>query len=157
MNRFFPLLIVTGFLAGLAGCQTTGGEGKKEGEGAAAGAGEEAVYVARVDSAPFYRYGPAQAGEPDWVLKRGERVTMVRLGKGYSQARLPSGMAGWVATGDFEPLEGSRLAGEGDGADGRGAGRVSGEEEFVPPVDPARELPMPEPVAPPPGLPEFRI
>lgn len=162
MRRISPVFLPAALAAALAlsACESPNNDSSTQNgtDSAAAGdGGGEMIYVARVDSAPFYRYGPAQASAPDWTLRRGEQVAILQLGKGYSRARLPSGMIGWIATGDFEPKEGSRLVDDEPPPRQRSAGRVSGEETFIPPSDPAREMPMPEPVAPPPGLPEFRL
>ncbi len=157
LNRLLFLAVIVPALL-LPACRSTkkdqSSEVKPDQASATAG---EMTYVARVDAAPFYRYGPAQAGSPDWKVQRGQEVTILSLGKDYSRAKLPSGLVGWVNTSDFQPKEGSRLAANSSPTGQSSAGAVSGEESFVPPTDPGGETPLPEPVAPPPGIPEFRL
>lgn len=52
-------------------------------------------------SALFYRYGPAQPGEPD-ELPPGSLFRLLRKGRGYSQILLEDGRSGYVATEDIK-------------------------------------------------------
>ncbi len=111
-------------------------------------------YVVKVESTPFYKYGPQQPGGPDLQLVRGRYVTMIKRGFGFSQVRIDEGTDGYMATDEIEPApEGPRDAGgvlfteTGDagssGLDLSNPAIVShtiGDEEMLPPM-PVTELP----------------
>lgn len=60
-------------------------------------------YVVSVRSAPFYKYGPAQAFGADMNLQSGQHVTMMTRQFGYSRVMLDDGVSGWVPTDDLKP------------------------------------------------------
>jgi hypothetical protein len=52
---------------------------------------------------PFYRYGPAQATGADFVLMKGQVVTLLKRSFGYSQIMTADGTSGYVSTEDLGP------------------------------------------------------
>ena len=52
----------------------------------------------------FYSFGPAQASGPDFALKKGEPLTLVRRERGFSWVRTEAGREGYVATDQIAPL-----------------------------------------------------
>ena len=60
-------------------------------------------YVVTTETAPFYKYGPAQPSGPDLRLKKDELVTMVARHYGYSRVTDPDGDTGYVPTDDIVP------------------------------------------------------
>ena len=52
---------------------------------------------------PFYHYGPAQATGADYVLIKGQNVTLVKRSFGFSQITTADGQSGYVATDDIVP------------------------------------------------------
>jgi hypothetical protein len=53
--------------------------------------------------AQFYKYGPAQTFGPDFVLEKGQRVTMVQHSFGYSRVTTDDGVTGYVSTDEVAP------------------------------------------------------
>jgi hypothetical protein len=66
-------------------------------------------YEVRVDTAMF-RYGPAQSFGPDFSLKQGTHVVMMRRDFGYSRVMTDEGQTGYVATEDLIPMAAPKLA-----------------------------------------------
>ena len=60
-------------------------------------------FVVSSHAAEFFKYGPAQSFGPDFMLKKGERVTMLNRDWGFSRVLTENGVAGYVATEDIEP------------------------------------------------------
>jgi len=55
-------------------------------------------------TAPFYIYGPAQTTGPDFALKKGDLVEVVRGETGYTYGRAEKrGVLGYVANSDLGP------------------------------------------------------
>ena len=77
----------------------------------------------------FYRYGPAQPGEPDEV-PAGSLLRLLKKGRGYSQVIIEDGRSGYVATEDIKAAPPTARA-------------VDGGELFPAPVH--RPPPLPEP------------
>lgn len=61
------------------------------------------AFVVSSHTAEFFKYGPAQSFGPDFMLKKGERVTMLNRDWGFSRVQTENGVAGYVATEDIEP------------------------------------------------------
>ena len=59
-------------------------------------------YEVRVET-PMYRYGPAQNFGPDFTLKRGQHIVLMRKEYGYSRVMTDEGQSGYVATEDIIP------------------------------------------------------
>lgn len=59
-------------------------------------------YEVRVET-PMYRYGPAQSFGPDFTLKVGQHVVLMRKDFGYSRVMTDEGQSGYVATEDIVP------------------------------------------------------
>ncbi len=61
-------------------------------------------YLVSVQSAQFYKYGPAQAFGADFNLTQGQKVTMLERQFGYSRVMLEDGeTSGYMATEDLKP------------------------------------------------------
>lgn len=60
-------------------------------------------FLVAVNSAQFYKYGPAQAFGADFTLPAGQKVTMLDRQFGYSRVMLEDGTSGYVATDDLKP------------------------------------------------------
>ena len=60
-------------------------------------------YMITAMRTPFYRYGPAQATGADFVLMKGQNVTLLKRSFGYSQIMTADGQSGYVATEDIGP------------------------------------------------------
>ena len=60
-------------------------------------------YMITAMRTPFYRYGPAQATGADFVLMKGQNVTLMKRSFGYSQIMTADGQSGYVATEDIGP------------------------------------------------------
>lgn len=71
-----------------------------QGGGGKAPAGTRYVVVA--DRAPFYEQGPAQGYGPDFNLSKGQIVTMVQPGGGFSQVKSDTDRIGYVANEQIE-------------------------------------------------------
>ena len=56
-----------------------------------------------VPQAQFYKYGPAQSFGADFVLPKGERVTMVQRSFGYSRVTTDQGIAGYISSDEVVP------------------------------------------------------
>ena len=52
----------------------------------------------------LFRYSPLQTAGADSELKKGERLTMLSHGRGFSQVKTASGEVGYVGTEDIAPL-----------------------------------------------------
>jgi hypothetical protein len=83
--------VALAFLLALTGCASKP-TGPKSG-----------FYVVSATSAEFFKYGPAQSFGPDFVLKKGDRVTMLDRTWGFSRVMTENGVAGFVASEDLEP------------------------------------------------------
>ncbi len=66
-------------------------------------------YEIRTDT-PMFRYGPAQSFGPDFTLKQGTHVVMMRRDFGYSRVMTDEGQTGYVATEDLIPMAAPKLA-----------------------------------------------
>jgi hypothetical protein len=82
------LCLLLGVLFTSAGCQTVPDTGR---------------YAVTSVKAPFYKYGPAQAFGADFALARGQHVTMVERGFGFSRVLTEDGVTGFVSTDDIAP------------------------------------------------------
>jgi len=60
-------------------------------------------YWVTASRTPFYHYGPAQATGADFMLMKGQNVTLVKRSYGYSQITTADGQSGYVATDDIGP------------------------------------------------------
>jgi hypothetical protein len=61
------------------------------------------LYVVATPTAEFFKYGPAQSFGPDFVLKKGDRLTMLERTWGFSKVQTENGLVGYVASEDVEP------------------------------------------------------
>jgi hypothetical protein len=60
--------------------------------------------VVTVPKAPFYIYGPSQPNGPDFDLKKGDLIEVIRGETGYTYGRLANrGMIGYVSNSDLGP------------------------------------------------------
>lgn len=66
-----------------------------------AAANGEKFFVVKVDSTPFYRYGPQQASRPEMTLPKDTLVTLVQPSFGWCKVELASGNQGYVANDDL--------------------------------------------------------
>ena len=82
------------WLLALAGCA---GPGQKTAQTAQSEQVETVRYEIISPRTPFYKYGPAQAQGPDFTLKKGVVVTLVKRSSGFSLVRIPEGEEGYVA------------------------------------------------------------
>jgi len=80
------LLLAVGF--GFAACQAVPDNGR---------------YAVSAMKAPFYKYGPAQAFGADFALVRGQHVTMIDRGFGFSRVLTDDGVSGFMSTDDIAP------------------------------------------------------
>lgn len=64
--------------------------------------GEEPIHLVIRGGAPFWTYGPQQAGMPDENLDLGDPVKVIRFEYGFSRVQLESGLTGYVANEDLE-------------------------------------------------------
>jgi len=114
INRALSLCLLFGALCVLAGCNTVADNGR---------------YAVSAMKAPFYKYGPAQAFGADFALVRGQHVTMVERGFGFSRVLTDDGVSGFVSTDDIasspdplptkpRPLVASRRGGSSSGGSG---------------------------------------
>jgi hypothetical protein len=60
-------------------------------------------YVVSSDNAQFYKYGPAQSFGPDFVVPKGQRLTMLQRSFGYSRVTTDAGVTGYIASDDIAP------------------------------------------------------
>ena len=60
-------------------------------------------YMITAMCTPFYHYGPAQGTGADFVLMKGQNVTLLKRSFGYSQIMTADGQSGYVATEDIGP------------------------------------------------------
>ena len=79
------------WLLALAGCA---GSGEKTAQNDQP---ESDRYEVIASHTPFYKYGPAQAQGPDFTLKKGVVVTLVKRSSGFSRVRIPEGEEGYIA------------------------------------------------------------
>ena len=86
--RFLPIAL----LAGLSACSTPTGP-----------LPDTDRYWITAARTPFYHYGPAQATGADFVLMKGQNVTLMKRSFGYSQITTADGQSGYVATDDIGP------------------------------------------------------
>ncbi len=87
--RWLPVALAG--LCGLGGC-ARGGGGPKTGS-----------FLVSSQQAEFYKFGPAQSFGADFVLKKGDRVTMLDRQSGFSRVLTDNGVAGYVANEDIAP------------------------------------------------------
>lgn len=66
-------------------------------------------YEVRVET-PMFRYGPAQSFGPDFTLKQGQHVVLMRKDYGYSRVMTDDGQSGYVATEDILPSKAPAIA-----------------------------------------------
>jgi len=121
--------------------------------GPGAHAGE--AYLVKARRTPFYRFGPAQAGGPDFALSQGQRVTMLSYLFGYSHVAIEgAGQSGYVATEDLAPAP-PRAASTPTVSHSR---RSPSHAALTPPSAGQSQIPFPAfpESAPPPGAPTFR-
>jgi hypothetical protein len=57
-----------------------------------------------ISKTPFYKHGPAQAVGPDFSMKPGTKVTVIKREFGYSRIMLDNGQSGYVATEALGPV-----------------------------------------------------
>ncbi len=65
--------------------------------------GEEPISLVVRGGAPFWTYGPQQAGGPNERLTLGDQIAVLRWEYGFSRVQLESGATGYVANEDIEP------------------------------------------------------
>jgi hypothetical protein len=108
--RFFCLGML--LAVALAGCS---GGGKVPAAGARAPANTSSagkppkispinLYEVKAATTPAFRFGPAQPSGPDFVLGKGQTVTMLRREFGYSQVMTQNGESVYVPTEDLLAL-----------------------------------------------------
>jgi hypothetical protein len=56
-----------------------------------------------VPKAQFYKYGPSQSFGPDFVLVKGQRVTVTKRSFGFTRVVTQDGVTGYVASEELEP------------------------------------------------------
>jgi hypothetical protein len=56
-----------------------------------------------VPRAQFYKYGPSQSFGPDFVLVKGQRVTVTKRSFGFTRVVTQDGVTGYVASEELEP------------------------------------------------------
>lgn len=81
-------------------------------------------YEVRVET-PMFRYGPAQSFGPDFTLKQGQHVVLMRKDFGYSRIMTDEGQTGYVATEDIIPSAAPKVAAAGRSG-GSGANNYPG-------------------------------
>lgn len=59
---------------------------------------------------PMFSYGPAQSFGPDFTLKQGQHVVLMRKNYGYSRVMTDDGQSGYVATEDIIPSKAPGIA-----------------------------------------------
>ena len=69
-------------------------------------------YKVKADTTGFFRYSPLQASGSDQDLKKNARLTMVKLGRGFSQVRTTDDQVGYVGTEDIVQLSPAEIAQE---------------------------------------------
>lgn len=84
----FRLCLAFGALVAFVGCQAVSDHGR---------------YAVTAMKAPFYKYGPAQAFGADFALVRGQHLTMVERGFGFSRVLTEDGVSGFISTDDIAP------------------------------------------------------
>ncbi len=104
----FTKVAALALLVALAGCRSSKKSEPASGDTAqsSAAVGEAAgntntdaePALVNTESAPFYRYGPAQAAGPDLRLSKNTVVQVTKRGKAYSSVKLQSGMTGFMTT-----------------------------------------------------------
>lgn len=124
--------------------------------------GEEPIFLAIRSGAPFWNYGPQQAGLPDERLDLGDPVRIVRWEYGFSRVQLESGLTGYVANEDLEkaplgttwrgntdlpsaPKPRSRHRDEEEATTGQGRRKTADREAYRGPIVDDAPLPMAEP------------
>ena len=60
-------------------------------------------YQVSVPRAQFYKYGPSQSFGPDFVLVKGQRVTVTNHSFGFTKVVTQDGVTGYVASEELEP------------------------------------------------------
>jgi hypothetical protein len=60
-------------------------------------------YIVTAPRAQFYKYGPAQTFGPDFVLVKGQKVTMVQHSFGYSRVTTDDDITGYVSSDEVAP------------------------------------------------------
>jgi len=60
-------------------------------------------YMVTAPHTPFYHYGPAQGMGADFMLMKGQNVTLIKRSFGYSKVMTADGQSGYVATDDIGP------------------------------------------------------
>ena len=60
-------------------------------------------YQVSVPRAQFYKYGPSQSFGPDFVLVKGQRVTVTKRSFGFTRVLTQDGVSGYVASEELEP------------------------------------------------------
>ena len=89
-SRIFPALFALVCVVAFSGC-------------AANTVPSGSHYVVSVSKASFYKFGPAQAGGPDFSLNEGTKIIMLDHAFGYSRVMTADGTAGYVSTDDVKP------------------------------------------------------
>ena len=62
-----------------------------------AGGPKAGSYLVSVAQAEFYKFGPAQSFGADFVLKKGERLTMLDRQWGFSRVLTDTGVVGYIS------------------------------------------------------------
>lgn len=60
-------------------------------------------YIVTAQRAQFYKYGPAQSFGPDFVLEKGQKVTMLERSFGYSRITTDQGITGYISSDEVVP------------------------------------------------------
>ena len=70
------------------------------------------LFKVSTDRASFYAYGPQQPGGPSLSLKKGDRVTLLKRGFGFSQVKLTDQQVGYIGTEDLAKVTPEEYAAE---------------------------------------------
>ncbi len=70
------------------------------------------LFKVYTDRAAFYANGPQQPGGPSLSLKRGDRVTLLKRGFGFSQVKLADQQVGYIGTEDLAKVTPEEYAAE---------------------------------------------
>ena len=134
----------------MAGCSAPAGAGSHAGE----------AYLVNSQRTLFYAYGPAQGAGPDFALYKGQRLTMLSYGYGYSHVAVKgTGQTGYVPSEDVAPApplpHPSPSASPGGS---RARHRADGTASRPPTGAEQSQIPLPEfpESKPPPNTPPFR-
>lgn len=69
-------------------------------------------YKVTADTTGFFKYSPLQAAGSDFELKKNQRLTMIKRGRGFSQVKTEDNQTGYVGTEDIAQLAPNEIAQE---------------------------------------------